>query len=86
VIIPNHEQKNKIVLEILKNKPRYIGFLVIEKIPVVTKVVVSSGFIGFTVVLSFLNKRVANMAVATPNKRIKPPIISMFGNLIGLIK
>jgi hypothetical protein len=50
IIIPNHEPKNKIVLEILKNRPRYIGFLVIEKIPLVTKVVAFSGFLGFTVV------------------------------------
>ena len=67
-----------------KTKPRCIGFLVIEKIPVVTKVVVSSGIIGFTVVLSFLNKSIANTAGAIPNKRIILPVISMFGNLIEL--
>tara|TARA_B100001057_G_C22506889_1_gene816266 strand:+ start:209 stop:493 length:285 start_codon:yes stop_codon:yes gene_type:complete len=86
IIIPNHEPKKKIVLETNKNKPRYIGFLVKEKILVVTKDVVSSGCIGFTVVLSFLNKIVDNIAIATPNKRINPPIISMYGNLMGLIK
>ena len=64
-----------------KNKPRYIGFLVIEKIPVVTKVVASSGFIGLTVVLSFLNKKIANIAVINPTKRINIPIISIFGSL-----
>ena len=69
IIIPNHEQKNKTVLKITKNKPRYIGFLVIEKIPVVTKVVASYGFIGLTVVLSFLNKKIANIAVTNPTKR-----------------
>ena len=69
-----------------KNKPRYIGFQVIEKIQVVTKVVASSGFIGLTVVLSFLNKKIANIAVTNPNKRINIPIISIFGNFIGLIK
>ena len=62
-----------------KNKPKYIGFLVIEKIPVVTKLVVSSGFIEFTVVLYFLNKRYPKNAVTSPAKRINTPIISMFG-------
>ena len=69
-----------------KNKPRYIGFLVIEKIPVVTKLVVSSGIIGFTVVLYFLNKRYPKNAVTSHAKRINTPIISMFGNFKGLIK
>ncbi len=41
---------------------------------------------GFTVVLSFLKKRVAIIAIVNPQKRINPPIISMYGNLIELIK
>ena len=43
-------------------------------------------FGGLIVVSVFLNKIIANIAVINPNNRIRPPIISIFGNLIGFIK
>tara|TARA_Y200000002_G_scaffold291604_1_gene245757 strand:+ start:375 stop:620 length:246 start_codon:yes stop_codon:yes gene_type:complete len=73
-INPNHAPKNMSVLITISSKPRYIGFLVYEKIPVVIRVVVSSGFIGLIVVLFFLNREMAEIAVKNPNTKTRPPI------------
>jgi hypothetical protein len=48
------------------DRPRYIGFRVYLNIPEVTKLVDVSGFIGFTVVLDFLNSFVAERIITKP--------------------
>jgi len=48
--------------------PRYIGFRENLKIPPVTNFVACSGLNGFTVVLSFLNNRTADIKINKPSK------------------
>jgi hypothetical protein len=48
------------------DRPRYIGFRVYLNRPEVTKLVDVSGFIGFTVVLDFLNSFVAERIITKP--------------------
>jgi hypothetical protein len=51
------------------DRPRYIGFRVYLNIPEVTKLVDVSGFIGFTVVLDFLNSFVAKRIITKPTTK-----------------
>jgi hypothetical protein len=51
------------------DRPRYIGFRVYLNIPEVTKLVDVSGFIGFTVVLDFLNSFVAERIITKPTTK-----------------
>ena len=48
--------------------PRYIGLRVYLKIPSITNFVACSGLSGFTVVLSFLNNRTADIKIKKPIK------------------
>ena len=63
------------VLVITINKPRYIGFLVKEKIPLVTRLVASSGFKGLTVVRFFRHSKIADRAHVKPSAKIMLPNI-----------
>ena len=53
--------------------PKYIGLREYLKIPFVTSFVAWSGLKGFTVVLSFLNNRTADIKIKKPKNSKKTP-------------
>ncbi len=72
-IIPPITLKNTAIEPNTNAIPRYIGFRECLKIPSVTNFVACSGLNGFTVVLSFLNNRTADIKIKKPNKSKKIP-------------
>ena len=66
-IMPPIRLKNTAIEPNTNAIPRYIGLREYLKIPSVTNVVACSGLKGFTVVLSFLNDRTADIKITKPN-------------------